>query len=281
MVRLTYTHMIPPCQDAVGAVISGELRRLAMIDEADIPESLIEKVTMLEGTLIDAATGGSGDNALYTYIRRELVTNAELKALLPSFVRTYRDLSAFWGWIKYAEPKYDGRRKLIGEAFTPIMDFLEGRGGAPADTAMSEALASFDADGVHVVWTKALARRTTDPEGAITVARTLLETVCKRILDELESDYGAKDDLPKLYSLTAKALNLAPDQHTAEPIKAILGGAMTMVNGLGTLRNRLSDAHGRGGKIPVRPSERHASLAVNLSGAVATFLVETYAARSQ
>lgn len=61
--------------------------------------------------------------------------------------------------------------------------------------------------------------------------------------------YSEKDDLPKLYSLTAKALNLAPDRHTAEPIKAILGGAMTMVNGLGTLRNRLSDAHGRGGKI--------------------------------
>ncbi|WP_085024837.1 abortive infection family protein [Ensifer aridi] len=252
-----------------------------MIDEADIPESMIEKITMLEGTLIDAATGGSGDNALYVHIRREVIRDEELKPLLPAFVRTYRDLSAFWGWIKYEEGTYAGRRKLIGEAFTPIMDYLEGRGRAPADAAMSDALATFDADGVHAVWTKALARRSNDPEGAITVARTLLETVCKRILDEMGGEYGDKDDLPKLYSLTAKALNLAPDQHTAEPIKAILGGAMTMVNGLGTLRNRLSDAHGRGGRIPVRPSARHASLAVNLSGAMATFLVETFAAQSK
>lgn len=251
-----------------------------MIDAAELPESLIEKLAMLEGTLIDAATGGSGDNALYVHLRRELVQDEELKPLLPAFVRSYRDLSAFWGWIKYEEGTYAGRRKLIGEAFTPIMDHLEGRGRAPADAAMSEALATFDPDGVHAVWTKALARRASDPEGAITVARTLLETVCKRILDEKAGGYSEKDDLPKLYSLTAKALNLAPDQHTAEPIKAILGGAMTMVNGLGTLRNRLSDAHGRGGKIPVRPSERHASLAVNLSGAMATFLVETYAAQS-
>lgn len=144
---------------------------------------------------------------------------------------------------------------------------------------VSDALETFDAEGVHTVWTKALSRRNADPEGAITVARTLLETVCKRILDELGEPYSEKDDLPKLYSTTAKKLNLAPDQHTEEPIKAILGGAMHLVNGLGTLRNRLSDSHGRGGK-PVKPSPRHASLAVNTAGAIATFLVETHLERS-
>lgn len=76
--------------------------------------------------------------------------------------------------------------------------------------------------------------------------------------------------------MAAKALNLAPDQHSEEPIKTILGGAMNLVNGIGTLRNRMSDSHGRGGKLPVKPSPRHASLAVNTAGAVATFLVETY-----
>lgn len=50
---------------------------------------------------------------------------------------------------------------------------------------------------------------------------------------------------------------------------------MNLANGIGTLRNRLSDSHGRGGKA-VRPSARHASLAVNMAGALATFLVETY-----
>jgi hypothetical protein len=106
----------------------------------------------------------------------------------------------------------------------------------------------------------------------------LLETVCKRILDDLKISYTNKEDLPKLYSLTASALNLAPDQHSEEAIKAILGGAMTVVNGIGTLRNRLGDSHGRGGK-PVRPAARHASLAVNMAGALATFLVETHIER--
>ncbi len=42
-------------------------------------------------------------------------------------------------------------------------------------------------------------RRATDPEGAITAARTLLETVCKHILDE-QGLAGFEDDKPYLAS---------------------------------------------------------------------------------
>jgi hypothetical protein len=175
---------------------------------------------------------------------------------------------------------YAERRRLLSVEFTPLIEYLERRNKAPSDAIVSTALQSFDAEGVHSVWTKALERRTTDPEGAITIARTLLETVCKHILDQTPgSNYDDREDLPKLYSLAAKALNLAPDQHSEEPIKAILRGAITVVNGIGTLRNKLSDAHGRGGSRPVKASSRHASLAVNLAGGMATFLVETFQMR--
>ena len=50
------------------------------------------------------------------------------------------------------------------------------------------------------IWEKALGRRHTDPDGAITTARTLLETVCKRILDEAgDVRIQAEEDLPALY----------------------------------------------------------------------------------
>jgi hypothetical protein len=249
------------------------------MDSDDIPSSLVEQVAMMEGILIASATGGSPDNHIYEYLRREFIGDPVIRDLLPTFVRTYRNLNAFWPYIKNEAGTYAERRQIISGAFTPLMDHLEGKAAAPSDAVASDTLQTFDAEGVHAVWTKALSRRNTDPEGAITVARTLLETVAKRILDETEQSYSDKDDLPKLYSMAAKALNLAPDQHTEEPIKAILGGAMNLVNGIGTLRNRLSDAHGRGGKLPVRPSSRHASLAVNTAGAIATFLVETLGER--
>lgn len=236
---------------------------------------------MMEGILIATATSGNTftGGEVYEHLRREFIRNSEIENLLPSFVRTYRDLKSFWPYIKNKASTYAERRTIIGGGFTPLIDWLEGRQNSPGDQVVSDALETFDADGVHAVWAKALARRTSDAEGSITVARTLLETVCKRILDERETPYTGNEDLPKLYAMAADELNLAPNKHSEEPIKAILGGAMNLVNGIGTLRNRLSDSHGRGGKLPVKPSPRHASLAVNTAGAVATFLVETYLER--
>jgi len=247
-----------------------------MVDFDDIPESTIERVEMLESILIARATGSASGGEIYTELRRSFMIDSEIKNLLPKFVRTNRTLDAFWQFIKEEAPSYAARRTIIRNAFTPITDYLEGRNNAPVDQISSDVLQSFDAEGVHIVWAKAIERRSTDPEGAIMIARTLLETVTKRILDENKAEYTDKDDLPKLYARTAKILNLAPNQHSEEPIKAILGGAMNLVNGIGTLRNRLSDSHGRGGRLPVRPSPRHASLAVNTAGAIATFLVETF-----
>ncbi len=149
-----------------------------------------------------------------------------------------------------------------------------------ADVAISEGLAAFDEESVHAEWQRALGRRAGDPRGAITAARTLLETVCKHILDDAGVSYQEKDDLPQLYRATAKVLRLAPSQHTEEVFRQILGGCTAVVEGLGSLRNRLSDAHGQGRK-PARPSARHAQLAVNLAGAMAIYLVSTWTEKAK
>jgi hypothetical protein len=60
------------------------------------------------------------------------------------------------------------------------------------------------------MWHKALERRALDPVGAVTIARALLETVCKQILDSKCVTYDVAVELPKLYALTAKNLKLAP-----------------------------------------------------------------------
>jgi hypothetical protein len=102
--------------------------------------------------------------------------------------------------------------------------------------------------------------------------------VCKLILDDLGEKYDATADLPKLYKQASKSLNLAPEQHVEPVFKQILGGCASVVEGLGSLRNKLGDAHGQG-KKRMKALPRHAQLAVNLAGAMSTFLVETYEAR--
>jgi hypothetical protein len=148
----------------------------------------------------------------------------------------------------------------------------------PADELISQALISFDESGVHHAWKKALDRRAADPEGAITAAKTLLETVCKHIIDEAGETYGGNDDLPKLYSIAAKCLNLAPSQHSEKIFKSILGNCQSIVGNLTGLRNKLGDSHGQG-KSHVKPKGRHAELAVNLAGSMAMFLVSTWNSR--
>lgn len=148
-------------------------------------------------------------------------------------------------------------------------------GVQPADPLISQTLISFDESGVHHAWQKALDRRASDPEGAITAAKSLLESVCKHIIDEAGGSYGDHDDLPKLYHTAAECLNLAPSQHSEEVFKKILGSCQSVVGNLAGLRNKLGDSHGQG-KRHVKPQARHAELAVNLAGTMAMFLVSTW-----
>ena len=141
---------------------------------------------------------------------------------------------------------------------------------------ISDSLKEFNEECVHSVWTRALQRKNDDPEGAITAARTLLETICKHILDEQHITYDQnKIELHELYKLTAKELSLSPNQYTEDIFKQIFGGCSAIINGLGVLRNRLGDAHGQG-KKPIKPAPRHAELAVNLAGSMSLFLVSTW-----
>jgi len=246
----------------------------------DIPDPPLDRALMLKSMAESVATGGNINEAAYRVLRTDFMNDPDLGGLLPQFVRTSLDQKAIWGHmsaVHSGQGAYAARRTHINEAFQPLLDRVADI-GSPADAGVSEALTRYDADGVNDAWQKALARRKSDPEGAITSARTLLEEVCKHILDDAGIPYEDKWDLPKLYSETAKPLNLAPSQHTEDAFKRILGGCKTVVENLGGLRNKIGDAHG-GGRRRIRPSERHAALAVNLAGSMATFLVETWAAQ--
>ena len=241
---------------------------------------ILDQTEALQNLLISQATGGSEDDAEYVRLRQMMLSNAALDPLLPRFLRSCRNLSQFWQLIKFTYGTYAERRDYIWGEFSPMLEAIERGALAPSDAIVSQKLEKFDAAHVQAAWSKALDRRSSDPEGAITSSRTLIESVCKHILDGSEVSYDDGADLPKLYRLTAESLNLAPSQHTEQVFKQILGGCTAVVEGLGSLRNRLSDAHGKG-KIGKKPAARHAELAVNLSGALATYLLATWEARNE
>jgi len=246
-------------------------------------DDLLLQVEQLQNLLVSKATNGVENNSDFVRLRNSILENESLSSMSPRFLKTCRNIDQFWNFIK---GKYSGigshkeRKEYLWGEFRPLLDFLEQDGTIPSDATVIATLQKVDSEHVRTEWDKALSRRSSDPDGAITIARTLIESVCKHILDEAKISYDDLSDLPKLYKKTAEALKLLPSQHDEQIFKQILGGCATVVEGLGALRNKRGDAHGKG-KNNVKPAPRHAALAVNLSGALASYLVETWEHRKK
>jgi hypothetical protein len=181
-----------------------------MFDDAG-EQTPIDKVQRLQDGLVAFATGGKfdGDDPVYQRLRRELLDQTDIRDKVPEFVRRYRDLGQFWQFIKSKFKHYAERREFIWGNFSPLIEYLEAFDRSPGSQPIGETLQAFDPDNVHAAWQKALVRRVADPEGAITAARTLLESVCKHILDDAGVAYPDGADLPKLWAMTAESLDLA------------------------------------------------------------------------
>jgi hypothetical protein len=121
------------------------------------------------------------------------------------------------------------------------------------------------------------------PHISIGVAKELIETCCKSILDERNESYDKNWDLPKLMKETTKLLKLTPDDiqnetKAASSIKQILGSLSSVVQGIGEIRNEFGSGHGKDGKfIGLQP--RHAKLAVGAASTLAIYLLETHEIR--
>lgn len=84
-----------------------------------------EKANYLATLLGSQASGGAADPKEYDLLRKELLSMPEIEHLVPSFVRTCRDLNSFWSFIQPKFKTYKERRTYISEQFTGLLDFLE------------------------------------------------------------------------------------------------------------------------------------------------------------
>jgi len=240
-------------------------------------DELAEKVEAFQNLLISWATGSRWDEAQYKTFRDELISTSPTKEIVPRFMHYCGDLRQFWHFIKGISPNYKGRREYLWAEFRPVIDGLRLSGGSisPSDNIVTDTLSHIDSDFVNEAWQTALRRRFEDPNGAFTAARSLLETVCKHILHDADITYDRNANLPDLYHLTSKVLNLAPGKHSEQEIKRMLGGIVVTIEGIGNLRNILGDAHGKSIDSE-NPDVRHAEFAVNIAGALSTFMISTW-----
>jgi hypothetical protein len=243
----------------------------------EITISDFQLATILQNILIEHATGGTAfSDGDYQILRKYFLKDSS-KTLLPDFVKNNFNLKQFWNFIKPKFASYAERRTFIYNEFLRLLRSLEEHGSSPAVNNINEKLFNFDDKTVNHLWQKALERIQEDPENAISLARSLIESVCKNILDKKDIEYEHDNiELSDLYKKTAQSLNLHSSQHEEKIIKGILSSCSSIVQNLGNLRNTLGDSHGKSTTKGRKAAPRHAELTVNLAGSMSLFLIQTF-----
>lgn len=234
----------------------------------------------LKKLLLGHVQSGGGDEAEFTRLRRQLLAERRLEPLTPDFLKTDTTLQEIRRRAQRLEggtggnvSSYETRRDWLAAQFRLLLDDLQRPHLSSVEEVLAECLSVVDSVHVRRTWDKAIERRQLDPDGAITIARSLVEAVCKHILGAGHYDKAA--DLPVLYKQAAKSVGLTEDGYADEALKQVMRGCVQIVHGVGEFRNKMGDAHGKG---PLDPAadRLQAELAVAVSGAMATFLLSTW-----
>jgi hypothetical protein len=100
-----------------------------------------DKVSYLVNLLTARATGMDANSREFEILRQELLSNQNLAAQLPEWLRQHRNLDSFWNFIKPKFNTYAERRAYLSEQFTPILDDLE-FGHQPQSTPITNSILS-------------------------------------------------------------------------------------------------------------------------------------------
>lgn len=105
--------------------------------------------------------------------RRAVLSDPGAAKLAPECVRFCREPDEVWTYVKAQDrlDTYASRRLFFRQEFEPLLSALERFESSPLDDLVSTGTRDLDSASVSAAWTKAIERRTSDPEGAITAAR--------------------------------------------------------------------------------------------------------------
>ena len=116
-----------------------------------------------------------------------------------------------------------------------------------------------------------------NPALAFDLAKTLVESVCRAVLNERQVAHTEDDDLPRLFKAAATHLPFLPptasgESKTRDSLKKTLGGLSTAIQGICELRNQCGFAsHGSGTPRPAMESVQ-ALLAAEAADTIVGFL---------
>lgn len=232
-------------------------------------QELIGIIETMKETCISMATGGKDFNyTTYENERGKLLSYPELKYILPDWLIECRYGSQYWYFISGKFQHYAERRNFLRQQFDEMIDQINLGVQLPISDNFKELLESVDNRGINNLWRKMIERTQSDPEGAITASKSLLEATMRYVLEKEGSEHDPKDDLLVLYKKLKGVLK-------EDEIKQITAGISSILSGVSALRNMYGDAHGKTSDEHI-PETRHTMLTINLIASLCLYLWDSY-----
>lgn len=112
-----------------------------------------------------------------------------------------------------------------------------------------------------------------DPPDSITASCSMVEGVCKYILQELGATLPPEQTIRPLVHKVLEVLDLTPETQEDEDLRRVCGGLLNIAQRIGSLRTKYGDAHNSGpnGSIVIAT---YARLALGSALVLASFLIE-------
>jgi len=232
-------------------------------------QELIGIIETMKETCISMATGGQDFSySTYENERGKILSYPELKYILPDWLIECRYGSQYWRFISEKFKHYSERRGYLRQQFDEMIEQINLGTQLPISENFKELLENVDNKGINNLWRKMIERAQSDPEGAITASKSLLEATIRYILDKENVEYDSSDDLLVLYKKLKKVIK-------DDEIKQISSGVSSILSGVSALRNIYGDAHGKTTYENI-PEARHTMLTVNLIASLCLYLWNSY-----
>lgn len=163
--------------------------------------------------------------------------------------------------------------KLIGELAS-----LPSHSAAPH---LKKISAEWTLDTLEREFSRAFDNIESDPEAAVTAACSMVESICRSIIESRPDIEMPKSlEIKTLYKAIREPLGLSPTKEIKETeieadVRTVLSALFNAVQGIGALRTHAGTAHGRERGFQ-RLDPRIARLAVHSASTLSLFLVETW-----
>jgi hypothetical protein len=236
----------------------------------DLDTAALDLKNML---IIRPKTKQSPLNNEYWAHRSTLSKHQEAWRRTPYFIREAHSFTEWWSLIKN---KFD-RDAFISAEFKSLFEYLN-KQHYPLKQPVHQLLLAIGADHINECWQKAIEKIASDPEEAITRARSLVESVLFFILEEekIGTDIE-KEDLPNRFKLVFSTLQLSPDGEEEQLFKQIMNGFKTIILGISGVRNKYGSAHGKTvEQALVKPDSALAEFMVNSCGTLCKYLLQQW-----